>query len=234
MVHETRAGPLDPALAGVVGGAAVGVAGVAAGILGLALLAELLRRRNRALRVLALLDAVLPRGARTAAVSLLAVAATFVGVRPAAADESVRGWLGRPTTSTSRPPAVATPEALDQLVAPVAPPAVTGPVVLQPRAIGEHPDVVAAPPAAPSPPVVPTPPVTPTPSVPNELPTYVVQPGDCLWAIAARRLGPRADGRAIDAGWRRIYDTNRAAVGDDPNLIHIGLVLLLPPLDAQL
>ena len=62
---------------------------------------------------------------------------------------------------------------------------------------------------------------------------YVVAPGDCLWSIAARVLGPRADDRSIDAGWRRIYAANRAAVGEDPNLIHVGLALQLPPLDPQ-
>jgi nucleoid-associated protein YgaU len=62
---------------------------------------------------------------------------------------------------------------------------------------------------------------------------YVVQPGDCLWSIAAHHLGPGADARSIDAGWRRIYDTNRLAVGDDPSLIHVGLVLRLPPLAVQ-
>ena len=69
-------------------------------------------------RLLALLDAALPGGARTAAVSLLAVAATFVGARPAAADDSVRGWLGRPRRRR-RPrdrAAVATPKHVDQLV----------------------------------------------------------------------------------------------------------------------
>jgi nucleoid-associated protein YgaU len=177
--------------------------------------------------LLALLDAALPRGARTAAVSLLAIAATFAGARPAAAEDSVRGWLGRPTSSTSQPVRVATPEAVEELVDPAPPPTVTGPVVLVPPAVEERPTPGAPTPVAPA---APTPPVITGPAV---LPTYVVQPGDCLWAIAARILGPRADGRAIDAGWRRIYDTNRAAVGDNPSLIHIGLVLLLPPLDAH-
>jgi nucleoid-associated protein YgaU len=61
----------------------------------------------------------------------------------------------------------------------------------------------------------------------------VVQRGDCLWSIAAARLGPRASASAIDAGWRWIYAANRAAIGDDPNLIRIGLHLVLPPLDAR-
>lgn len=230
MVHELEAGPLGSELAGIVGEAALGVTAAAAVFLGLALLSELLRRRHRALHLLAVLDAALPRGARTAAVSLLAVAATFAGARPAAADDSVRGWLGRPTTSTSQPVRVATPEAVEKLVDPKPPPSITGPVVLVPPAVEERPRAtpVAPPPVAPA---ALTPPTIAAPA--PVLPTYVVQPGDCLWAIAARLLGPRADGRAIDAGWRRIYDTNRAAVGDNPSLIHIGLILRLPPLDAQ-
>ena len=99
--------------------------------------------------------------------------------------------------------------------------------MLVPPAVEERPPATAPTPIAPA---APTPPVVAPAPV---LPTYVVQPGDCLWAIAARILGPRADGRAIDAGWRRIYEANRAAVGDNPNLIHIGLVLRLPLLDAQ-
>jgi nucleoid-associated protein YgaU len=74
---------------------------------------------------------------------------------------------------------------------------------------------------------------TPVPAPSPAGPTYVVRRGDCLWAIAAGRLGPRADAHAIDAGWRAIYAANRTAIGDDPNLIHIGLALALPPLDAQ-
>ncbi len=57
--------------------------------------------------------------------------------------------------------------------------------------------------------------------------------GDCLWSITAGLLGPRATASATDAGWRAIYAANRAAIGDNPNLIHIGLTLALPPLDAQ-
>jgi nucleoid-associated protein YgaU len=60
--------------------------------------------------------------------------------------------------------------------------------------------------------------------------TYVVRPGDCLWRIAARALGPGTSNRAVDAGWRAIYAENRASIGDDPGLIHPGLVLTLPPL----
>jgi resuscitation-promoting factor RpfA len=238
MVHESNARPLSGDLAGLVGRTAIGVVAVGALLLGLALLSELLRRRHRARPLLALLDASLPGGARTAAVSLLAVAATFLGARPAGAEDSVRGWLGRPTTSTSVPARIATPETVDELVEPAPPSTISGPVVLIPPTVEVPPEprsTAPAPAPAPAPAVVP-PPVASAPASPiaaAPMPTYVVQPGDCLWAIAARVLGPGADGRAIDAGWRRIYDTNRAAVGENPSLIHIGLVLQLPPLSAQ-
>jgi len=62
-------------------------------------------------------------------------------------------------------------------------------------------------------------------------PTYTVATGDCLWSIAARVLGRHATARAVDRGWRAIYDANRDAIGADPNLIHPGLVLTLPPLE---
>ncbi|KQW48469.1 hypothetical protein ASC77_06845 [Nocardioides sp. Root1257] len=50
--------------------------------------------------------------------------------------------------------------------------------------------------------------------------TVVVAPGDSLWAIAARTLGPGASDGDIDALWRRLYDLNRDAIGPDPDVIH--------------
>jgi nucleoid-associated protein YgaU len=55
----------------------------------------------------------------------------------------------------------------------------------------------------------------------------VVRPGDTLWGLAARDLGPRATDRAITQRWRRIYAVNRAVVGPDPDLIRPGQVLRL-------
>jgi nucleoid-associated protein YgaU len=59
----------------------------------------------------------------------------------------------------------------------------------------------------------------------------VVVEGDCLWAIAAERLGSGTTDVEIDAAWRALYLANRAAIGDDPNLILPGLQLELPPID---
>jgi nucleoid-associated protein YgaU len=235
MVQESQ----DGTLGDLVGRAAVGAAAAALLLLALGLVAELLRRRHRARRVLALLDLTVPIGVRTVIVSVLALLSSFMGPRPAGAADSVRGWLREVSTSTTTRVAVATPDAVAAHAASSATTRPTGPVVLIPPITAVRPDLEARPTAplvAPAPvarvPVVPSPPapVAPTSATPS---TYVVQRGDCLWAIAAARLGSRADGSAIDAGWRAIYAANRAAIGDDPNLIHIGLTLTLPPLVAQ-
>ncbi len=49
--------------------------------------------------------------------------------------------------------------------------------------------------------------------------TVVVAPGDSLWAIAARSLGPDASAAEIDERWRRLHELNRAVIGPDPDLI---------------
>jgi nucleoid-associated protein YgaU len=53
---------------------------------------------------------------------------------------------------------------------------------------------------------------------------------DTLWGIAAARL-PAGSGSAatIDRYWRQVYAANRAAVGADPDLIHPGTRLAVPP-----
>jgi LysM domain len=59
---------------------------------------------------------------------------------------------------------------------------------------------------------------------------HTVRPGDTLWGIAAAHLPPAARSpAAVDRSWRRVYDANRAVVGPDPDLIHPGTRLLLPP-----
>jgi hypothetical protein len=55
-----------------------------------------------------------------------------------------------------------------------------------------------------------------------------VQPGDSLWLIAARRLGPAATDEQIAANWPRWYAANRSLIGDDPSLIEPGQVLQAP------
>lgn len=50
--------------------------------------------------------------------------------------------------------------------------------------------------------------------------SVVVRPGDTLWAIAARSLPPGATDSEIADACAAWYATNRAVIGDDPNLIH--------------
>jgi nucleoid-associated protein YgaU len=84
-------------------------------------------------------------------------------------------------------------------------------------------------------PALPAPPARPAagpPWLPAENPTaaasVVVRPGDSLWSIARRALGPRASDAQVALAWPRWWAANRNAVGSDPNLIHPGLRLLAP------
>jgi hypothetical protein len=61
----------------------------------------------------------------------------------------------------------------------------------------------------------------------------VVRPGDSLWAIARRDLGPAAGDAAVDARWRAVYAANRRLVGPDPDVLVPGLRLLLPGKDPS-
>jgi nucleoid-associated protein YgaU len=61
----------------------------------------------------------------------------------------------------------------------------------------------------------------PTAAKPATAPArYVVRPGDTLSGIAA----------ALDVrgGWQALYETNRAVIGADPDVIHPGTALVLP------
>lgn len=48
--------------------------------------------------------------------------------------------------------------------------------------------------------------------------TYIVQKGDCLWNIAERELG---DGMC----WVKLYEVNRDVIGEDPDLLWVGIEL---------
>jgi nucleoid-associated protein YgaU len=62
--------------------------------------------------------------------------------------------------------------------------------------------------------------------------TVIVRDGDTLWAIAQRHLGPAGEG-AISRACSRLYQLNRAVIGDDPDLIHPGQRLRLPDLTQE-
>ncbi|GAA3647754.1 hypothetical protein GCM10022237_04160 [Nocardioides ginsengisoli] len=97
--------------------------------------------------------------------------------------------------------------------------------------------LAAATPAHAGPPHPPAPPPTslaglPLPDRPVDGPspatTIRVRPGDTLWAIATRALGPGASGADVTTYWRRIHARNAAVIGADPDLIHPGQTLRLP------
>lgn len=49
---------------------------------------------------------------------------------------------------------------------------------------------------------------------------YIVQKGDCLWSIAQNELG---DGMR----WNELYEENKEVIGDNPDLILIGIRLII-------
>jgi LysM repeat protein len=74
----------------------------------------------------------------------------------------------------------------------------------------------------------------PSPS-PSPTRAYTVQPGDSLWDISERLLGPKATAQKIDQAWRIIYRDNHSTIGADPNRIFPGEMLRIPiPLEAAL
>ena len=63
--------------------------------------------------------------------------------------------------------------------------------------------------------------------------TQVVQSGDTLWGLAAAELGPDATDSAIAARWPHWYAANRTLIGPNPDLLHPGQVLHIPPPSAH-
>ncbi len=57
---------------------------------------------------------------------------------------------------------------------------------------------------------------------------YVVQPGDSLWRITEKLLGPDATESEVAALWPQLYAANRVHIGDNPSLIQPGLTLTIP------
>lgn len=55
-----------------------------------------------------------------------------------------------------------------------------------------------------------------------------VMAGDSLWTIAARALGPNASDLEIALDWPRWYEANRAAIGDNPDVLLPGQILQAP------
>jgi nucleoid-associated protein YgaU len=104
-------------------------------------------------------------------------------------------------------------------------PAAAAPVA----AVSAVPDAAAA--SAEAPPTAPGPraPLPEARTVARASATYVVVAGDCLWDIARRHLPAGASDAQVAAAWPRWWDANRAAIGADPDLIHPGTRLVVPP-----
>jgi hypothetical protein len=66
----------------------------------------------------------------------------------------------------------------------------------------------------------------------QDSPPVVVRRGDTLWAIAARHLGPGATDAEIAEQWPRWWQANRGRIGDDPDLLLPGQVLVAPAEDG--
>lgn len=56
----------------------------------------------------------------------------------------------------------------------------------------------------------------------------VVVPGDSLWSIVERHLGPLSTAADVAEAWPAWYDTNRTIIGEDPSLLLPGQVLRAP------
>ncbi|MBW3086798.1 hypothetical protein KEM60_03027 [Austwickia sp. TVS 96-490-7B] len=70
------------------------------------------------------------------------------------------------------------------------------------------------------------------PAVPGETArTVVVRPGDCLWSLAQDALGDQATPARVAQEWPRWLAANRHLVGD-PDLIHPGTTLIVPPTET--
>ncbi len=63
----------------------------------------------------------------------------------------------------------------------------------------------------------------------EESSTVTVRAGDTLWGLTAASLGPFASDVEIAMAWPRLYESNKAVIGDDPHLLHPGQILRIPP-----
>ena len=59
--------------------------------------------------------------------------------------------------------------------------------------------------------------------------TVRVDPGDCLWSLAAGLLPPGSPTSTVAEGWRLLYAANREVVGPDPDLLQPGQTLQIDP-----
>ena len=72
----------------------------------------------------------------------------------------------------------------------------------------------------------------PAPDAPTN--QVVIAPGDSLWTIAQGHLGPDATPQQVANEVERIFELNRARIGDNPDLILAGQELSLAPVSGPL
>jgi hypothetical protein len=90
--------------------------------------------------------------------------------------------------------------------------------VVTPASPGPSPE--SKPTASPPPSPAPSPSPSPSPEAAGE--SYVVGEGDTLATISEKMYGD-------PSLWRRIYDANRSAIGENPDSVRIGTTLNIPP-----
>lgn len=216
------------------------------------------RRSGRLARGAAqLLERLAPAPVRTAArIALGATLLTgALGSVPATASPAGHGptsgraatvlLLDRPTPAPPRPPTPwptpALTPALDWPVgtapvaqgspspaAPIASAGSAAPAAAPAPAVRTAPADDSAPAAGPAPADGSAPPDSPAPALGATSSVVVVQPGDCLWRLAARSLGPSTTAARIAAAWPSWWSANRRVIGDDPDLLQPG-TRLVPP-----
>lgn len=145
-----------------------------------------------------------PTGTPTASTSTTSSGPTLTAARPGSAHlpppsgGAIGGVVGADARGAAEPATAATSVVPDPALAPTRPLHALGPLSRPTR------------PA----------------STPHQV--VVVAAGDSLWAIAARHLGAGATEAQIAAEWPRWYAANRHLIGDNPDLIQIGLHLQAP------
>lgn len=154
-------------------------------------------------------------------------------------DPPPRARDGRPTLAlVDPPPAPADPR-------PTRPPAEEQPAAdVDPAARRSGPPPPAPPtpvPAPPTPSALPAPaagrPVAPAPSAPDGSTTWVIAPGEHLWAVAeavTRSVGT-TDPAAVAGYHRRLVAANQAAlpVPGQPDLVFPGTIIACPPVEGR-
>ncbi len=68
----------------------------------------------------------------------------------------------------------------------------------------------------------------PVPAAVRATRTVLVGPGDTLWGLAARVLGPDATDAEVARAWPLVYERNRELIGPDPGHILPGQLLEIP------